>query len=131
VELRDRLAVAYEALPQADIERVNKILPDNIDTVRLALDLDSMASRYGISIDSIEATVGGNENQGNIVLPSEDGIEKTLVSFSFIANYSNFIRLLSDVERNLRIMDIEELSFQSTESGLYSYEVTVGTHWLK
>ena len=43
IELRERLLVTYETFPQADIERINKVLPDNVDTVRLALDLDAIA----------------------------------------------------------------------------------------
>jgi len=67
-ELRDRLRVTYETLPVAEIERINKMLPDNINTVRLALDLDSMASRYGISIDSIKVEVGTAEDASLAVL---------------------------------------------------------------
>ena len=56
IDLRDRLLVAYQSLPQTEINRINKVLPDNINTVRLALDLDSMASRFGVSIKNIQVT---------------------------------------------------------------------------
>lgn len=132
VELRDRLRVVYEAFPQAEIERINKVLPDNIDTVRLALDLDGMASRHGISIESVQTTVGANDGSDLIVLPGYAGAyEKATVSFSFISNYQNFRRLLADLETNLRIMNIKSLSFKAGESGLYNYQVSVETYWLK
>lgn len=132
VELRDRLLVTYGDLPRTEIERINKMIPDNIDTVRLAFDLDSMAARYGISIKSVQVAVGTNEDADNVILQESDGVyEKATVSIGFVSNYDNFMRLLADIERNLRIMDIKQVSFQTTETGLYDYLVSVETYWLK
>lgn len=132
VDLRDNLLVSYSAFPRAEVERLNKVLPDNIDIVRLALDLDTMAARYGISIRSIQSAVGKDRGSGRIVLPeNEDVYETVTVSFSFISSYENFKRLLGDVERSLRIMDVRSISFQASDSGFYEYKVTVETYWLK
>lgn len=130
-ELRDRLLVTYEALPQVEIDRINKILPDNIDTVRLAFDLDQIASRYGIAISRIRVETNASINPQLISLPSSGPYDKVLISFSFVSNYSNFMRFLLDLERNLRIMDIIQVSFQSNETGLYEYKVAAETYWLK
>lgn len=131
IELRNRLLVTYEAFPRAEIDRMNKVLPDNIDTVRLALDLDGLASRYGISIKNIQATTGASAEANLIVLPDYAGAyQKATVSFGFVSNYKNFIRLLADIEKSLRIMDIKSLSFETSESGLYDYQISVETYWL-
>ena len=132
VEFRDRLRVTYEALPKEEIERINKVLPDNIDTVRLALDLDSMASRYGISIKSIKTETGATRGANTVVLP-EDGevYESATVALSFVSNYENFKRLMADIEKNLRIMNIKSISFQTSDNGLYNYEISAETYWLK
>ena len=133
IDLRDRLLVAYQSLPQTEINRINKVLPDNINTVRLALDLDSMASRFGVSIKNIQVTTArasGNENV--IVMPSSSNTYETAnVSFSFVSNYTNFIRILANLERNLRIMDIRSITFRSSDSGLYEYTISVDTYWLR
>ena len=132
VELRDRLLVTYNTLPKGEIERLNKVLPDHIDTVRLALDLDSIASRYGISIKSVQTSTGANAGSDLIVLPENPvPYEKATLSFSFISNYDNFMSLLGDLEKSLRLMDIKSISFQTSESGLYAYEIAVETYWLK
>ncbi|MDO8590034.1 MAG: hypothetical protein Q7R69_02075 [bacterium] len=131
-ELRDRLLVTYETFPKTEIERINKSLPDNIDTVRLALDLDGMAARYGISIKDIQAVTGTSEDATLIVLPGNENVyEKVTVSFGFIATYANFTRLLADIERSLRIMDIKSISFRVGESNLYDYKIVAETYWLK
>jgi Tfp pilus assembly protein PilO len=131
-ELRDRLLVTYETFPKEDIKRINEVLPDNIDTVQLALDLDSMASRYGISIKSIQTAVGVAENTGLVVLPDSTKVYETAtVSFNFVSNYKDFMRLLADIEKSLRIMNIKSISFQASDSGLYEYKISVETYWLK
>ncbi len=132
MELRDSLSVAYGSLPKAEVDRLNKVLPDNIDTVRLALDLDSMASRYGISIKSIRTVMGSNKDASHIVLPeNESKYDSATITFSFISSYDNFKRLMADVEKSLRIMDVKSVSFQVGESGFNDYQVSVDTYWLK
>lgn len=130
IDLRDDLFITYQSLPKADVDRLNKILPDNIDTVRLALDLDSMASRYGISIKNIRTTI--DKDVGRIVLP-ENGVkyDRATITFSFVSNYDNFKRLLTDIEKSLRIMDPRSVSFSVNETGFYEYQVSVDTYWLK
>ena len=130
--LRDSLVLEYRSIPQVELDRINKILPDSVDNVQLALDLDSMAARYGISIKDIQATTAASGDTNLLVLPEFDKpYDKVTVSFSFIASHENFMSFLSDLEKSLRIMDIKSVSFQSNETDLYQYNVSVETYWLK
>jgi len=132
IELREQLLVKYNNLSQAEIGRINKVLPDNVDTVRLALDLDGMASSYGIAIKNIQTSPGSGTDPNLIVLQDSAKVyDSSTLSFSFISNYTNFLNLLSDIETNLRIMDVKSITFLATDSGLYDYNVSVETYWLK
>lgn len=129
--LRDGLLIAYEEFPQEAIRRIEKVLPDNVDTVRLALELDSMASRYGIAIKNVRLGNDTNSSPLPILPENASSYEKAAVSFSFVSNYANLKRLLADMENNLRIMEVKSLSFQADDNGLYEHEVVVETYWLK
>lgn len=131
IRLRDSLLVTYEEFPEEDKSRIEKVLPNNVDTVKLALELDSIASRYGITIKDVR--VGDETKQDlQIILPEHAPLyEKTKVSFSFISNYENFKRLLSLMEKNLRVMEVQSLSFEANDTGLYEHKITVETYWLK
>lgn len=132
IELRDNLIVNYEAFPKEEIDRINKILPDNIDTVRLALDLDGIASRHGISIKSIQTMANSDKGLNRIALPeNEESYGKVTISLGFISNYDNFTNFLDDIEKSLRIMDVKSISFQTGDSNLYDYQVSIDTYWLK
>lgn len=132
VELRDTLLSDYGTIPKTEIDRLNKVLPDDIDNVQLALDLDSMAARYGISIKSIQVATEASGGTDLIVLPEyADPYDKAAVTFSFVSNYENFLRLLADIEKSLRIMNVKSISFATSDSGLYDYQISVETYWLK
>lgn len=129
--LKEELLVAYNSFSVEEIERINKVLPDNVDNVRLALDLDAMAAQHGIALKSVR-TSPATGGAGRVILPeNESDYDRVTVSFSFVAGYENFKGFLKDLEKSLRIMDIESASFQSGDSSLYEYKVAVETYWLK
>ncbi|MDO8424031.1 MAG: hypothetical protein Q7S54_00280 [bacterium] len=131
-ERRDQLLVNYEEIPKAEIERLKKILPDNVDTVKMAQELDTIASRYGIAIKNVRIDKSSGQNVAQPVLPEfEKPFDRTVLSFTFISNYSNFRRFLEDLERSLRIMDVRSLVFQNSASTLSEYHISIETYWLK
>jgi Tfp pilus assembly protein PilO len=131
-EMRDGLLTNYEAIPQDEKDRLVKVLPESVDVVGFAQDLDSIASQYGIAVESVQVGGGTTQNTANVVLPEfGQSYEKTDVSFTFVSNYPNFMSFLTDLEQSLRIMDVKEVSFRAEETGLYEHQVTVETYWLK
>ena len=132
VVLRDNLLEEYGTMPAEELDRMSKVLPDNIDNVRLALDLDNMASSFGISIKNIQTTSDSSQDAETIVLPEYDKpYDKATVSFGFIATHENCMRFLAEIERNLRVMDVTSITFQTGDSDFYEYQVSVDTYWLK
>lgn len=131
-EARDNLLNSYQSISQSEKDRLAKILPDNVDTVAVARDLDTIASRYGISIKSVQIEDPSVVEPGAIVLP-ENALpyDRAFVSFSFVSNYTNFSKFLADLEKSLRIMDVKTVSFQTGETALYEHKIVVQTYWLK
>lgn len=129
---RDDLEVKFGNVPPTEVARLEKILPSTVDTVALAMNFDSIASRYGISIKSIR-TVESQVDTGSGIIQSS-GAEpygSVVVSFSFVSTYPNFKRFLADIEKSLRIIDVKSVSFATTESGIYEFQIAVQTYWLK
>ncbi len=132
--LRDALQTNYAAIPRTEIERLNKVLPDTIDTMQLALDLDGVVSRYGVSLKSVRTTTEPSvDDPSLIVLPEyQSPYGKATVFFSFVSTYDNFKKILSEVEKGLRLMDIKIIAFQVNPSAsLYEFQITADTYWLK
>ncbi len=127
---RDDLAVKYENIPAEEIIRLEKVLPDNVDTVNLAMNLDSIAAKYGIAINSIKAVEANNQAGFEIVQSTAGPYAPVSISFSFVAGYQDFRNFIEDIEQSLRIIDIKSISFDTTETGLYDFSISADTYWL-
>lgn len=132
IDQTNRLTKINNNLSSGDLERLKKLLPDHVDNVRLIIDIDDIASKYGFHIKNIKIdnNVAGASSQGE--LGPDDKPYGTLVfSFKMTASYDKFRSFIKDMEESLRIVDITGISFNATESGDYDYEITMKTYWVK
>jgi len=128
--LRDSLLAKRNAFSANDLERLNKLLPDHVDNVRLALDLDGIASKYNMRIKNISVSQSSN-NQAGTLGPSQKSYESIVLSFSVAASYEDLISFLKDLERSLRIVDVTQLSFNQPTGDLYEYRISIQMYWLR
>ena len=134
---RDSLLAKYNNIPKDRLAQMQKILPDNVDTVNLAVNLDSIASKYGISIKKVEtSTIDPTGNNGGIIATDGStgggqGYQTVFVKIAFTSNYDNYRKFLSDIERSLRIIDIQDVGFKVGQNNLYDYDVSLKTYWTK
>ncbi len=109
--------------------KLAKLLPDNIDNIRLIIDIDETAKKYNMRIRNFKADVSAQKD----TIGRDDVPYGTLtLSFSTTASYPIFIAFMKELEKSLRIMDITAVTFNSSDtSQLYDYGVTLKTYWLK
>jgi Tfp pilus assembly protein PilO len=137
VAKRDQLLAQYKNIPVEQIDQLQKILPNNVDTVNLALDLSTVAALYGISIKTVETSSTNPVSQDNSITASAvDGTtvapyQTVFVTFTFTSTYENFRKLLNDLEKSLRILDVQEVTFKTGINNLYDYRVSIETYWTK
>ncbi|MES2436574.1 MAG: type 4a pilus biogenesis protein PilO [Patescibacteria group bacterium] len=119
---RDDLARKYNAFDDNNVARLQKLLPDRIDSIKLIVDINSMVNKYGASVKSIKPgdDKGENKPYGSVSL-----------SFSTTMSYDNFLLFLEDLQKNLRLTDVTDINFKATETGLYDYNITIKNYWLK
>lgn len=125
------LSASYQDIPKEELDRLSKVLPPTLDTVGLALDLDTIASKHGIAIRNV-AVVSGPGKSGSLVGGDPDSpVGEKTISFSFISNYEDFRSFLDDLETSLRIIDVKSVTFATNDAGLYQHNISVDTYWLK
>lgn len=141
-ELKRQLLARFNTFSTEQLNRLSHLLPDHVDNVRLVLDLDSIASRYGMAIQNVvidrpdagktETVIGALTNQGNLY-------ESLTMQFSLRGTYGSFTMFLRDLESSLRLVDMVALTIQqeAPEEGVaraepvYRFNMTVRTYWLK
>ena len=145
---RDKLAAKYNSFRQEDLSRLEKLLPENADNIRLILEIEQIAIPYGMAIRNVKYTTTDTSNPaagGSVVQrPAGRQASKSYgimeLEFTTSATYDNFINFTKDLERNLRILDITAVNFSSDKgpslgkvapASSYDYNFKIKTYWLK
>ena len=129
IALRDKLLSKYNTFQTDDLERLAKLLPDTVDNVRLVLDIDSIAAKYGMTIRN--ASVREALQPQDAIGPSTDAWGSITLEFITTASYENLTRFLADLEGSLRIVDVTDISFNASQTNLNEYTITLTTYWLR
>ncbi len=137
---RDALSEKYRNMPAEQIARLEKLLPDNADNIRLIINLQQMAQTYGMAISSIKFDANAVDTSANslaAVSVQEQQKDYGTFKLEFTTNgsYDSFQKFLKDMERSLRVTDIESIDFNSEGGNAnkqsYLYTIKLRTYWLK
>lgn len=128
---RTELENKYNSVTDDDRQRLENLLPNNVDNIKLLLELEIIAKRNGIIIESPQvAGVVANTNvaplgqnlRGTNMQPSPDGTNLPYgtfdLNFKVRANYENIKTLVSDLEKNLRLIEPISISITVPEVNL-------------
>lgn len=141
---REELIAQYNSIPKEDLDNLRALLPDNVDNIRLIIQLDSLATRNGLSkLRNVDYQVVDNKTDAS-AQQSPESVRKPygefVITFQTVGQYSNFLLFLADLERNLRLVDITSVDFSAQNDSQTdgkapslsnTYKVTLKTYWLK
>jgi|GEM_PF-227705 len=155
-KIKDLLA-AKNNITAENVMKMDKMLPNNVENVKLIIDFDkmlqSMVEERGtlklyksneitetgskkISIENPKITAGSIGDTGY------DSSRLGVINFSFAVTltYADFIEFLQRIEHSTRILDVESIAFSTpanqleTSAGkepIYTFNVVLRTYWLK
>lgn len=131
---RDQLLAKRDTFSQDDIQKLQEMLPDNVDNIRLIIDINNIAARHQLTLKDVSlGTVSGSSGARSAVAvgASGDPVGSVELGFTVTADYGNFMALLSDLEHSLRLIDVEKISFKNSAIGnTADYTLTIRTYWL-
>ncbi len=141
--IRGELSDKYKSFSATDLDRLKKLLPDNVDNIRLILQIQRIAAPYGMNLKNVKfdvkqapaQTQAGFVTAGSTAAAPKKDYEAFDLEFSTEGSYSNFVAFLQDLEKSLRIVDINSISFTSGTSSpgsdIYKYDFKIKTYWFK
>lgn len=133
-EKEAELTLQRNAISPDALTRLDAFLPDGVDNVQLILDLDALAARSGLELsnfDTAEAETRTDNQSGTIALESEDPIDSIELSMRGSGTYAAFRTFLDGIEKSLRPLDLVSLNVKSSETGVYTYDMTFRLYWLR
>ena len=132
---RKTLQDKFNSFAPDDVDRLRKLLPDTVDNVRLIIDIDEIAKRYGLTIKNVRLddskVAGGSKDAANTITTGEAKYGTIPMGFSVNADYDTFLSFLQDLEGSLRIVDVVNVGLKPSATGVYSFDVSLKTYWLK
>lgn len=136
-EERNKLVTKYNAFDPALLGKLDAMLPTNPENMKLILELNSVAKKYGLSLQNVKIEDGTNEAQNNAArpagTPTNTEIGTLKIAFSASGPYTGFTQFIRTMEQSLRIVDIDKVTFSALDDTKQTYQYTVGirTYWLK
>ena len=150
---RDKLTAKYNSFKPEDLGKIEKFLPDNVDNIRLILELESIAKPYGMTLKDVKYENANKKDiketgkmiSGAVIAGGEASSSSRKdygiwnLEFSTVGTYANALNFMKDLENNLRIVDIVSVQFSSDTGtgvnlstvGSYKYSFKIKTYWLK
>lgn len=140
---RDKLTQKYNSFNPDNLSKLQKLLPDSVDNIRLILEIGEVAKPYGMLLKDVKYDTESKDSSISNLKAGESPSQKDYgiwnLEFGTQGTYSNFVNFIKDLENNLRIVDISSIQFSSsTGIGLnpalsesYKYTFKIKTYWLK
>jgi hypothetical protein len=133
-KLRDELLSKRNTFSPDDIEKLDDILPNNVDKIRFIIDMSNIASRHSIQLRDIElGDIDNTAHSGESLAlgTNSDPVGSVDISFSFTSSYDKMVSFLQDIEHSLRLIEIQKISFSADSDDRNSYSLSVRTFWLR
>ena len=117
---------------QSDLTKLQKLLPDNVDNIRLFLDMQGIAMSYGTSIQDISVADQSQKTSIQAIGPSSKQYGQMALSFSVNISYEKLGLFLKDLENSLRVVEVKSLSFTADNKtpNLYKVSFSLNAFWL-
>lgn len=132
--VRDALLQKYNSFSDVSLARIKKMVPDNVDNVRLIMDVDSIASKYGSTIRDVKVSVSDDsQTSGRVNIAENKEYDSVNLDFSINTTYDNFYNFITDLKDSLRLVDVTGLSFDYSRQnpGFYKFSFSIRTYRLK
>lgn len=120
---RSDLESKYNSVTNEDRQKLEALLPNNADNIKLVLELETLAKKYGLLIESpklennietktTEAKPAGQDLRADGHSGTTSKYGTFSLDFTVRTSYENMKLLVSDIEKNLRL--IEPISIEVT-----------------
>jgi Tfp pilus assembly protein PilO len=127
---RDSLIQQKAKISTEDLTKLGKLLPDNIDNIKLVIDIKNIAETNALTLKNIKLDTA-NRSESDKIGQDNNKYGTVGLSFSVNSTYENFQKFLTDLEKSLRLVEINELSVTGNETNIYDFSVSLKTYWLK
>ena len=146
-QFKQTLLTRFNSFNPTDLKRLSTMLPDQVDNIRLILDLDNIAASHGMAMQNVNvsasASQSGNTTAVGAITTAQQPYNSLTLQFTTTGTYTQFKQFLGDLQSSLRIVDVVSLVISNTVPSAvtagqgasaapqYTYVMTLQTYWLR
>lgn len=133
------LGTTADRISEEDRNRIEEAIPRGTQRKELMVDIEHFASVAGVNLTDIEfvqlagttvGAVGIPTPSPQSSLPKNIGIIKELaMQVTVEGSYENFKAFLKILEHNLPIIDTENITFESTKEGIFTFNLDLKSYY--
>ena len=129
---RDQLLNKRNTFADVDVQKLERVLPDNVDNIRLIIDINNIAGRHGLTLSNVSlGDVGGSvAGKPTVGGAASAQVGTVSVGFAVATNYDTFLAFLQDLEHSLRLVDVTKITYTPGQAGADNYAIDIKTYWL-
>jgi len=105
----------YQKVSKDEIKKLSVILPSEKDTSSLMIEMQAMVSESGLTLDSIDMSQGGVVSLAAGTAGSSPALNIQKISVNLkvsgIDSYNKLKLFLNNIEKNIRILDLNALTY--------------------
>jgi len=133
---QNSLASARSAIDPADLARLSTFLPDSVDNVGLILDLNALAARSGLALSNVDVVTNDADASATQrgTLPgstAQDPVGSVNISLTAVGTFGALQAFMAGVERSARLLDFRDIVVKGSDTGVYTYQMTLRLYWLR
>ncbi len=151
---RDELLNQKNQISDTDLARLETLIPVDVNSTKLILEIQNLASNvHGLAFENpkydpnkkvtadVKAPVSAGDESAPAKPTTSVNPKDALISqkeygifeleFTVTGSYDKFIAFVEDLERSLRLVDIQSTQISQKDPTTLKYVVKVQTYWLK
>jgi len=119
IQIHKDLTERYSKISRESIDRLQKMIPPEAGREQIILILRNIATRNGMDIKELSFSESTQASGG--VLQQRLIVE---------GSYDGFQGFLRDVEKSLRLSNVERISFSSSEDGNFNFTLSLDSYFI-
>ena len=129
--VRDSLLSKRNTFSSDDVQKLQELLPDNVDNIRLVIDINNIASRHGLTLGGINIGDIAEKSKNQLSVANTGGLIGNVdIAFTVTTSYDNMLSFLTDLEHSLRLIDVQKISFAAGANDTSTYSFGIRTYRL-
>ncbi len=114
---RDSILADFSSIDEADIKKLDKIIPESFNPLTFVNDLSVLASGYGIGIKDYKVSnVPSQARDAAVTSENNSQYKTTIATVSFTGQYAQFVKFISTMETSLQLIDVNSLTVNSANA---------------